>query len=76
MRKALVGVVLAAALASGRLTLFDQLWSLLSPDWSDSGCRMDPNGCAAPQGDEGLGMDPDGRPAPQANAGLGMAPNG
>lgn len=80
MRRTLVAVTLAAALAAAQPTFLDQVWSLLTAAWSEAGCRMDPNGhCApAPQTDEGCRMDPDGRclPAPQADAGCIMDPNG
>ena len=80
MRRTLVAVTLAAALAAGRPTLLEQVWSLLTAAWSDAGCGMDPDGqCGpAPQPDHGCGMDPDGRclPAPQADEGFGMDPNG
>src|SRR6188768_737458 len=63
MRKALLPLALAAALAAGRPTFLDQVWSLLTAAWSEEGCRMDPNGlCApAPRTDGGCIMDPDGR---------------
>jgi uncharacterized protein with LGFP repeats len=64
MRRTLVAVTLAAALAAGRPTLPDQVWSLLTAAWSDAGCGMDPSGrcLPAPQIDEGCRMDPDGCP--------------
>lgn len=66
MRKALIVLTLAAALASGGSAFLDHAWSLLTSVWSTS--------CS----DAGLGMDPNGgcRPAPQSDAGLGMDPSG
>lgn len=64
MRKALVVLTLAAALAAGRPTSLSQVWTLLTSIWSEEGCRMDPDGkcLPAPQTDEGCRMDPDGCP--------------
>jgi hypothetical protein len=68
MRKALVALTLAAALAAGRPAVLDHLWTLLTSVWSasspDAGCGMDPDGRCnpAPQPDEGCGMDPNGCP--------------
>ncbi|HEX5715102.1 MAG TPA: hypothetical protein VF179_03015 [Thermoanaerobaculia bacterium] len=80
MRKTLLAVTLAAALAAGQPSVLDQVWSLLTAAWSDAGCIMDPDGrCApAPRTDEGCGMDPSGRclPTPRADVGCGMDPNG
>lgn len=78
MRRTLVAVTLAAALAAGQPTFLDQVWSLLTAAWSEEGFGMDPSGSPAPQTDEGCGMDPSGRclPAPQADEGFGMDPDG
>lgn len=64
MRKALVALSLAAALAAGRPGLLGQAWSLLTAAWEDAGFGMDPNGDPnpTPQTDAGFGMDPDGQP--------------
>ena len=68
MRKALVALALAAALASRGPNFLDHAWSLLTSVWgtscSDGGLIMDPNGgCRpAPQADAGLIMDQDGKP--------------
>jgi hypothetical protein len=84
MRKTLVAVTLAAALAAARPALLDQLWTLFTSIWSeaspDEGCGFDPNGLCipAPRAEEGCGGDPDGRcnPAPQPEEGCGMDPDG
>ena len=63
MRKALIVVALAGALAGGRPTLLGQAWSLLTSIWDEGGCASQPGGCVlTPQTDAGLGMDPDGKP--------------
>ncbi|MFL6200108.1 MAG: hypothetical protein ACJ76J_13090 [Thermoanaerobaculia bacterium] len=67
MRKALIVVALAAALAGGRPSLLGQAWSLLTSIWGESsaegGCASQPGGCVVtPQTDEGFGMDPNGKP--------------
>jgi hypothetical protein len=47
--------------------LFEQVWSFLTSLWSDSGCRIDPDGNCAPEPlptddiDEGCHIDPNGR---------------
>jgi hypothetical protein len=82
MHKALVVLTLAAALAAGRPAFLDQIWSLLSPVWSesspDAGCGADPNGLCipAPRAEEGCGADPSGRCTPAPDAGCGFDPNG
>lgn len=60
MRKALIALALAAALAGG-------FWPLLASIWEESSleeeCARQPGGCAVtPQTDSGFGMDPDGKP--------------
>lgn len=64
MRKALVVLALAAALASGGPTL-NQAWSLLTSVWgkacSDEGLIMDPDGRCRATPQAGLIMDPDGK---------------
>jgi hypothetical protein len=48
-------------------SLFERLWSFLAGAWSESGCRIDPDGNCAPEPlptddiDEGCRIDPDGR---------------
>jgi len=88
MRRALVAVTLASALASLPSGRFLQpLWDLVSSLWSapaQEGCGMDPDGQCLPQIqpklDAGCGMDPNGRclpPAqPQLDEGCGMDPSG
>lgn len=68
MRKALVVLTLAAALAAGRPASLSQVWTLLTSIWSEEGCGMDPSGrCAlAPQSDEGCIMDPSGGCKPRS----------
>ena len=58
MRKTIIFVALAAALAAGRPTLVDLFTSI----WGES-CASQPGGCSfTPQTDAGLGMDPNGKP--------------
>ncbi|MFL6199089.1 MAG: hypothetical protein ACJ76J_07930 [Thermoanaerobaculia bacterium] len=80
MRKTLLAVTLAAALAAGRPALLDHVWSFFTSIWSEAGCRMDPSGLCvpAPQVDEGCIMDPNGRclPAPRTDEGCRMDPSG
>ena len=58
MRKALLVLALAAALAAGR-----PLWPLLASLWEESSCETRPGGCTVtPQTDSGFGMDPNGKP--------------
>ncbi|HWN40854.1 MAG TPA: hypothetical protein VNW71_01470 [Thermoanaerobaculia bacterium] len=46
--------------------LFEQVWSFLTSLWSESGCRIDPNGGCAPEPmpmddtDSGCHIDPNG----------------
>lgn len=56
MHRALVALGLAASLAGSPAAFLDSLSSL----WSESGCMIDPNGCAAPRTDEGCHIDPSG----------------
>jgi hypothetical protein len=72
MRRALVSLTLAAFLAGSPTPFLDFLSSL----WSETGCRLDPNGCPAPRTDEGCRIDPDGCPAPGADEGCHIDPNG
>lgn len=68
MRKALLALALAGALAAGQPTFLDQIWSVLTSVWSastlDEGCIGDPDGrCSpAPQPNAGCIADPDGGP--------------
>ncbi|MEA2558508.1 MAG: hypothetical protein QOH06_12 [Acidobacteriota bacterium] len=63
MRRTIIFVALAAALAAaGRPTLVDHAWFLFASMWGES-CASQPGGCiVTPQTDEGLGMDPNGKP--------------
>jgi len=62
MRRTIIFVALAAALAAGRPTLVEHAWSLFASIWGES-CASQPGGCLiTPQTDAGLGMDPDGKP--------------
>ena len=36
------------------------LWGWLTALWAEAGCRIDPSGCAAAQGDNGCRADPNG----------------
>jgi hypothetical protein len=73
MRPTLIALALAASLAAAPAPFLDFLSSL----WSESGCRLDPNGgCLTPQGDEGPELDPNGAPAPQMDEGCHLDPNG
>ena len=56
MRRALIAFSLAASLAAAPPALLDFLSSL----WSETGCMIDPDGCAAPRADEGCRIDPSG----------------
>lgn len=52
-----------AAASPAPLDLLSRLWSFLASLWSETGCQIDPNGCAqgaAEQGDEGCRLDPNG----------------
>lgn len=46
------------------LELLGRVWDFLKSAWSESGCRLDPNGRCAPapqpQTDEGCRLDPNG----------------
>lgn len=45
-------------------SVFEQVWSFLTSLWSESGCRIDPNGVCPPEPpptiDEGCRIDPNG----------------
>jgi hypothetical protein len=47
---------------AGSLGLVRHFWGLLTSLWSEIGCNIDPNGCAAAvgHGDEGCNIDPSG----------------
>ena len=58
MRRALIALALASSLAAAAPSFLDFLSSL----WSETGCRLDPNGgCFTPQAETGCHLDPDGR---------------
>jgi len=54
--------------AASPLELLGRFWTFLRSAWSESGCRIDPNGPCAPapqpQTDEGCHIDPNGRCRP------------
>lgn len=62
MRKALLALALASALAGGFWPLLASIWEASSS--ADAGLGMDPDGkpgpSITPQTDAGFGMDPDG----------------
>jgi hypothetical protein len=73
MRRALLALTLAGAVAAGQAGFLDPLWSLLTSVWSESvpdeGCGLDPDGTCnpAPQTDAGCILDPEGRCRPQGS---------
>jgi hypothetical protein len=73
MRRILIALSLAAALAGSPAPFLDFLSSL----WSESGCHIDPDGCPAPRTVEGCHLDPNGGClTPQSDEGPQLDPDG
>jgi hypothetical protein len=72
MRRIVIAFSLAASLAGSPAPFLDFLSSL----WSESGCRLDPDGCPAPRADEGCRLDPNGGCLPQRDEGCRLDPDG
>lgn len=65
-RRKVAALALSAILSLPGADFFERLWSFLASPWSESGCRIDPDGDCPPEPlptddtDSGCRIDPNG----------------